>query len=328
MGISLRMAVVAFVLFSMGCAGPTIKLFPDTGEPLREFTLEGRGRGRVLVISVRGVVSDAPKQGVIRSRPSLVEEVVSQLRLAEKKGKVRAVVLKIDSPGGSTTASDLLYHEISAFKARTGVKVVVAMMDLATSGAYYMSLPADHIMAHPTTVTGSIGVILMRPALSGLMEKVGVEVEVNKSGRNKDMGSPFRPATEEEEAILQNLTAELGKRFLSLVEKHRGLDKKAMSEISTGRIFLAQEALQLGLVDEIGYLRDAIARAKRLSGLPEDGRVVVYRRAKYPNDNLYNTAAMQHGPAAIGNFDSGLGATLDSLSPGFHYLWLPLPGRQ
>jgi protease-4 len=203
------------------------------------------------------------------------------------------------------------------------------MMDLAASGAYYMSLPADHIMAHPTTVTGSIGVIFMRPKLTGLMEKIGVEVEVNKSGKNKDMASPFREATEEEQKLLQDLTVHLGKRFLSLVEKHRSLDREVLSDISTGRIYLAQEAVKVGLVDEIGYLSDAISQAKRLSRLPQDCRVVVYRRTEYPNDNIYNTSTMQYsGGSNFSPLDSGIQATIGSLSHGFYYLWLPLPGGQ
>lgn len=310
-----------------GCAAPKIKLFPDATDPLREFTLEGTEKGKVLVIPIRGIISDTPKKGVFLGRPSMVQEIVSQLRLGEKDEEVRAVLLKIDSPGGSTTASDVLYHEIMAFKKRTGAKVVVAMMDVATSGGYYISLPADFILAHPTTLTGSIGVIFMRPTVTGLMGKIGLDMEVNKSGKNKDMGSPFRQSTEEEQRILKGLTNELGGRFVSLVAKHREIDQEALADISTARVYLGKEALQLGLVDKIGYLSDALSQAKKLSGLPEDSKVVVYRRTEYPDDNLYNTFTTQYSGSGLSLIDLGLLDSMTSLRTGFYYLWSPSASR-
>ncbi len=319
------LAVTALLV--SGCAAPRIKLFPDATDPLREFTLQGTEKGKVLVIPVRGIISEAPRKGFPRARPSMVQEIVSQLRLAEKDEEVSAVFLKIDSPGGSTTASDLLYHEIMAFKKRTGAKVVVAMMDVAASGAYYVSLPADYILAHPTTVTGSIGVIFMQPKVTGLMGKIGLNMEVSKFGKNKDMGSPFRQTTEEEQRILQGLTDELGGRFVSLVGKHRKLDQKALADISTARVYLAKEALQLGLVDKIGYLNDALSQAKKLAGLPEDTKVVVYRRTEYPDDNLYNTATTQCSGRGLSLIDLGLLDSITFLRTGFYYLWPPAAGR-
>ena len=310
-----------------GCAAPRIKLFPDATDPLQEFTIEGTEKGKVLVIPIRGIISDAPKKGFPREWPSMVQEVVSQLRLAEKDEDVRAVLLKIDSPGGSTTASDFLYHEIMTFKKQTGAKVVVAMMDVAASGGFYVSLPADFILAHPTTVTGSIGVIFMQPKVTGLMGKIGLNMEVNKFGKNKDMGSPFRQTTEEEQRILQGLIDELGGRFVSLVAKHRKLDQRALADISTARVYLAKEALQLGLVDEIGYLGDALLQAKKLAGLPENSKVVVYRRTEYPDDNLYNTSTTHYSASGLSLIDLGLADSMTFLRTGFYYLWSPAAGQ-
>lgn len=319
------LAVTAFLV--NGCAAPRIKLFPDATDPLQEFTLQGIEKGKVLVIPIRGIISDAPRKGFPRDWPSMVQEVVSQLRLAEKDEEVRAVLLKIDSPGGSSTASDYLYHEIMAFKEKTGAKVVVAMMDVAASGGYYISLPADFILAHPTTLTGSIGVMFMQPKVTGLMGKIGLNMEVNKFGKNKDMGSPFRQTTEEEHRILQDLTNELGKRFVSLVAKHREIDQTALANISTARVYLAREAMQLGLVDKIGYLRDALSQAKKLAGLPEDSKVVVYRRTEYPDDNLYYTSTTQYDGSRLTLIDLGLPESMTSLRIGFYYLWSPATGR-
>ena len=312
--------VLSLFLFT-GCTAPKIRLFPSQADPLKEFTLEGKADQKILVIPVRGVISDNPREGFVRTRPSLVQEVVSQLRLAEDDKKVKAVVLKIDSPGGSVTASDILFNEILTFKERTGVKVVVAMMGIAASGGYYISLPADYIVAHPTTLTGSIGVIFLRPKVTGLMEKIGLGVEVNKSGINKDMGSPYRPATAEENQILQAMTDRLGIRFVDLMTKYRKLDPAVTAQISTARVYLANEALELGMVDEIGYLDQAIAKAKQLAELPDNARVVVYRRTEYPDDNIYNTSTRYGGgDLSVISVDL-LPDALNRFRTGFYYMW-------
>lgn len=308
------------VLLISSCSIPKIKLFSQGPEPLREFTLQGRGTGKVLIIPVKGVISDSPKKGLIRSEPDTVQTIVSQLRRAEKDSEIKAVVLQIDSPGGAVTASDLLYHEISAFKERTKIKVVAAMMNLATSGGFYISLPADYIMAHPTTVTGSVGVLLMRPRADGLMEKLGLNVDISKSGKNKDMGSPFREASQEEQKIIRTMVDELAQRFLNLVKKHRKPGKDALSEISSARVYLASRAMELGLIDNIGYLNDAILKAKSLAELPDDAKVIVYRRTEYPDDNIYNTSLSKYGQVSLINI--GLPDSV-SLNTGFYYLWLP-----
>ena len=314
------LAVLISVLFFIGCGSAKIRLFPSQADPLKEFTLEGKADQKILVLPVRGVISDAPREGFVRTRPSLVQEVVSQLRKAEDDEKVKAVILKIDSPGGSVTASDILYNEILTFKYRTGAKVVVAMMGVAASGAYYISLPADYILAHPTTLTGSVGVIFLRPKVIGLMDKIGVTVEVNKSGINKDMGMPYRAATAEEKKIIQSMTDRLGVRFIDLAAKHRDLDPAGAAKIATARIYLAPEALELGMLDGIGYLDQAISKAKQLANLPDNARVVVYRRTEYPDDNIYNTST-RYGGGELSVVSVDLPNVLNHFQTGFYYLW-------
>jgi len=304
-----------------GCQTPRIRLFPSQADPLQEYILEGKGDGKILVVQIRGVISNSAQEGFVRTRPSVVEEVVSQLRLAEKDKNVKAVILKIDSPGGTVTASDILYNEIAAFKKRTKIKVVVAMMGVVASGGYYIALPADYIQAHPTTVTGSIGVIFVRPKLAGLMQKIGVTVEVNKSGADKDMGSPFRQTSAEEEKIFQDFTDRLGVRFVELVARHRKLQPEVVDQISSARIYLADEALELGLVDAVGYLEDAVNQAKKLAGLAEDAKVVVYRRTEYPDDNIYNTSTRYGGDGKLSLISMELPGSLNHIQTGFYYLW-------
>ena len=313
--------ILLVILVSItGCTAPKIRLFPSQADPLRERTLEGKADQKILVIPVRGIISDAPKVGIVRTRPSIVQEVVSQLRLAEEDKRVKAVILKIDSPGGTVTGSDILYNEILDFKNRTGTTLVAALMGVAASGAYQISLPADYILAHPTTVTGSIGAIMVRPRVTGLMQKVGVGVEVSKSGKNKDMGSPFRATSPEEEQILQDLIDRLGIRFVDLVAKRRKLEPEAIAKISTGRVYLASEAFELGLVDDIGYLEKAVLKTKRLADLPEDSKVVVYRRAKFPDDNIYNTST-RYGGGNVSLISLELPGSLNQIKTGFYYLW-------
>jgi protease-4 len=171
-------------------------------------------------------------------------------------------------------------------------------------------------------VTGSIGVILMRPEVSGLMDKIGVAVEVNKSGENKDMGSPFRPITPEQEHMLQELADDLGRRFVELVKTHRNLDETALARVADARVFLAADALELGLVDKIGYLQDALDEARRLASLDDDARVITYRRTRYPEDNLYNT--LSSGSQADSRplfLELGPISDLLALDYGFYYVW-------
>ncbi|MFH1982488.1 MAG: signal peptide peptidase SppA [Pseudomonadota bacterium] len=314
--------VLAAALLAGGCAAPSIKLISDARDPLKEYTLEGEGAEKVLVISIQGVITDTPKSGFIRVLPGKVQEVVSHLRRAEKDKDIKAVLLKINSPGGTATASDVLYSEINAFKQRTGIKIVAVMMDVAASGGYYVALAADAIYAHPTTVTGSVGVIFMRPKLTGLMEKIGVGVAVSKSGTYKDMGSPFRPATQDEEQMLQAVTDDMARRFYDAVSAHRSLSPEAMADVKTARIYVAGDARSLGLIDEIGYLPDALAAARKMAGLAPGARVVVYRRSGFPDDNIYNplsTGASAGPPQAL--VSVGGSEWLPDMTPGFYYLW-------
>jgi protease-4 len=302
------------------CSGPQVRLFREAPEPLREFTLEGVGKDKILLIPVTGLISDMPKKGVLRTSPSLVEQVVLQLNKAEKDKQIKAVLLKINSPGGTITASDLLYHEIMSFKEKTGAKIIISMMDIAASGAYYMSLPADKIMAHPTSVTGSVGVIFLQPRVTGLMDKLGLGVDVKKFGKNKDMGSPFRESSEEEQKLLQKAVNDFGERFIRLVQKHRNLDQRALTDVATGRIFLADDALKLGLVDTIGYLSDAVKESKKVAKVPDDARVIVYRRAEFPEDNYYNVAGVASEDVSVSVISMDLLEPF-SLKTGFYYLW-------
>ncbi|MFV0421869.1 signal peptide peptidase SppA [Oleidesulfovibrio sp.] len=309
--------LMMFCLFATGCASG-VKLFGGP-EALQEYKLQGEGDEKILVLPVTGVIDNKPDRGFFTDKPGLVQNVVSRLRLAEMDPDIKAVILTIDSPGGSVTASDMLFNEIMRFKQRTGVRVVALQMDMATSGGYYVSIAADRILAHPSTITGSIGTIFLRPNVTGLMDKIGVEAIATKSGKFKDVGSPFRENSKEEEAILENMVMTLNSRFVGLVSQRRGLQGKEAS-YTDARVMTASEAHSLGLVDRIGYFDEAVEEAAKLAGLKE-ATVVVYRREPFPNDTPYNTVSAQAGTAPL--VQVPLSQYLNVPDTGFYYLWAP-----
>jgi protease-4 len=155
------------------------------------------------------------------------------------------------------------------------------------------------------------------------MDKIGIGIEVSKTGQNKDMGSPFRSSTTEEKQIIQDLIDQLGERFLDRITEHRNIDPDNLKAISTARIFLAHDALSLGMVDSIGYLNDAVSQAKKLADLPPDAKIVVYRRTEYPDDNLYNPTTSLYEGRGLSIVSLDLPDSLSSLQAGFYYLWQP-----
>ena len=312
-------ALCALFLLS-ACSAPRINILDSTEDPLREFTLEGKGKEKILLIPVNGMISASPKAGLLSSKPGTVEQVVAQLNKARSDSQIKAVILKINSSGGTVTASDMLYHEIISYKTKTGNKISVIMMDSAASGAYYISLPADLIMAHPTTLTGSVGVIFMRPKAVGLMGKIGLNVEISKSGKNKDMGSPFRESSHEEKILMQNTVDQFARRFTGLVRQHRKMDAQQLNTVSTARVFTADEALRLNLIDKIGYFNDVVRDTRKMAGVAEDARVVVYRRQSVPDDNYYHTPGASAESVHLSAIHIALPDILQA-GAGFYYLW-------
>lgn len=312
-----RLFLLTLVVFVVGCA-PKVSLFGDNEQPLKEVVLEEGGDAKIAVLSLEGFISASARKGLVNRRPSVIDELVTRLNVAEKDPAVKAVVLKIDSPGGTVTASDIAYHELMRFRERSGKKVVACLMDTAASGGYYAALAADSIVAHPTTVTGSVGVIFVMPKVHGLMDKVGVEVDVAKSGSDKDMGSPFRPSTQQEKAMFQAIIDDMAERFAGLVRERRDPTPEAMQTIRTARIFTAAQAKALGMIDRIDHMEGAFDEAARLAGVEGDPTVVAYRRTIYPDDTPYNSLSAASPTGSL------LGADVSRLLPppaGFHYLW-------
>jgi protease-4 len=319
---SKKLLALFFLLGVTGCAIITMPLISPS-RPLEERVIAGEGEDKILLLDISGVISmeEESRLGGIKKEPSLVARVKDELKLAQEDEHIKALVLRINSPGGMVTASDILHHEITQFKQQTGVKVVACLMELGTSGAYYVATSADKIIAHPTTVTGSIGVMVLKLNLTGLMQKVGVEEESIKSGDKKDILFPFRSITPEEREIVQRIVGQLYERFLEVIREGRpGIDRQQLKQVADGRILSSREALKAGLVDQIGYLDEAIEVAKQLAGLPS-ARVIIYQPPLSYKGNIY--AQTQVLNPQTGHIQSYLSGLLPRLNPCFMYLWLP-----
>jgi protease-4 len=307
-------------LLSLALGGCSISLdLTPRIHPLVEDSVEGSGTAKVLLVDLSGVLSDEPvglSIGTPPPRVPLAARIREELRKAEKDDDVRALIVRINSPGGTITASDIIYREILGFRQRKKVPVIAAIMDVGASGGYYAALAADKILAHPTTVTGSIGVLMVTVNVQGLLEKVGVAAVPIKSGPYKDAGSPFRPLTPDERAIFQSVIDEMQSRFLRLIAESRGLPESRVRAAADGRIYTAEQALALGLIDRIGYLDDAVAMAREAANLKE-ATVVMYRRPREYRSNLYSIAPAPDEDLAQ------MARLIGVTGPRFLYLWWP-----
>ena len=301
-----------------GCV--TINLLEPPG-PVQEVQLSGSGDGKVLLLDLSGVISSQDKDGLI-PQPNLLATFKEELTKASKDEKVKAVVLRINSPGGTVNASDILYHELKTFKANKKIPVIASMMDVAASGGYYLAMATDAILVHPSTVTGSIGVIMLTVNAKGLLEKVGVEANAITSGPRKDMGSPFRTMTAEEKLIFQGVIDSFYDRFLAVVQEGRPhLSADQIKKLADGRIYSGEQAKAAGLVDEVGYLDEAIDLAKKNAGLTE-ARIVTYRRHGEYQNNIYSRLfGTSSGLSSLASMD--LLSIVRGGSPQFMYLWMP-----
>jgi protease-4 len=305
-----------------GCAFVNVSLY-QPALPLQEKVIEGEGPGKILVMDISGVLAyeEKKKEGSFREEINMITRVKEELGKAAKDIDIKALILRIQSPGGTVNASDLIHHEILEYKKRHNVIVVACFLGMATSGGYYVATAADHIVAQPTTLTGSIGTIALKFNVEGLMEKVGVEEETVKSGDKKDMWSPFRPASSEEKKILQSIIDEYQGKFLEVVRAGRkNMTEADLATVNDGRVFSGSQAFKLRLVDQLGYLDDAVDWAKNALGM-ERAMVVMYHRPGTYVENIYS---MSQGEAWSWAERLQRGELLlQRQAPHFMYLWLP-----
>jgi protease IV len=238
------------------------------------------GHDRVAIIIVEGVIADA-------------RDVIEQLHRYRDLPSVKAVVLRINSPGGAVAPSQEIYQEILKFRQETNKPVVASMGSVAASGGYYIAAAADRIVANPGSLTGSIGVIMQIPNLGGLLQKVGIKATVIKSGENKDLASITRDLTDSERRIIQGVLDDVHGQFIDAVAAGRHMDRARVEPLADGRIFSGRQALGLGLVDELGDLSDAIGRAGTLVGIAGRPKVIQERRRRF---SLWELLTDSFGP--------------------------------
>jgi len=311
----------AVLAAALAACSPQIRLDLLGEDKIQEVVLlPSAAREKVLMIDIDGTISSALETGFLAREKSVVARVFERLERAAADPLVKAVILRLDTPGGEVTASDIVYHEVLRFKERTGRPVVGLMMSVAASGGYYIASACDVIVAHPSSLTGSIGVISIFPSLESLMSKVGVKVNVIKSGPSKDSGSPFREMTEEDRKLFQVIIDEYYEGFLEVVARGRKGKVPAadLRTIADGRIYTAPQALKLGLIDAVGYFDDAFGQAKDLASL-KSAKLVSYTYFPKSKSNIYASRLGDFSPLDAKVLESMLAV----LKAGFYYLWLP-----
>jgi protease-4 len=310
--------VIALILAAAGC---TFRLDFLGEDRMKEVVLlQSPAKEKILVVDVEGMISSLAQDGIFNREGDVLSRVYARLQRARQDPSVRGIILRLDTPGGDATSSDILYREVLNFKEKTGLPVVALMMGVAASGGYYVASACDAIIAHPSTITGSIGVISLFPDMEGLLSKVGVDVQVIKSGDLKDAGSPFRGMSEKEQRIFQEIIDELYERFLEVVYEKRkdDLSLEEIRNLADGRVYTAGQALKLKLIDEVGYFDEALERVLGMAKIPA-ARVVAYTYYPKRQTNLYAARMENASPFE----QKSLTDVLPSLRSGFYYLWLP-----
>ena len=295
----------------------TTQVQDESAKQLTETVIGGTGTDKILVIPLKGVITSQSSKTLFLETPSIVDSVKKQLRQAQYDNDVKAVILEINSPGGGITASDIIYNKILEFKEKTNKKVIVSMQDVAASGAYYISAAADKIISHPTTITGSIGVIMPLINVASLAEKYGIEDNSIKSGDMKSIGSSLKKMSDDEKEVLHDIVDEMYTRFLNIIAVGRNMKIDEIRKLADGRIYTGKQALDNGLVDQLGYIDDAITLTKDITGL-KDAKIIKYKR-------MFNLAEVFAGSMdnLFGNRTIRLSihASVEENSPKFMYLW-------
>jgi protease-4 len=220
---------------------------------------------RIALVRIEGIILDS-------------QTTVGELKRFGENPSIKAIVLRIDSPGGGVVPSQEIHDAVQRVRNKSNKAVIASMGTVAASGGYYIAAATDRILANPGTLTGSIGVIMEMANIEGLLKKIGVEGVVVKSGRYKDVGSPLRKMSDEEQALLQSVMDDVHKQFIEAVAAGRSLEVADVKALADGRIFTGRQAKEAKLVDELGNLEDAIQLAAEIAGIEGEPKVVEPRR--------------------------------------------------
>jgi len=320
-----KIAFLLIILLALpACTLINVSLMPET-KPLEEKLLEGKGKPKILIVDLDGLITIKDEAGRLdlKTKPSKVAFFREALRKAENDSDIAGVIIRINSPGGTVAASDAIYHEIMDFRQKKKIPVYGYITELGASGAYYVASASDRIIASPPAIIGSIGVIAMKISIEGLLSKIGVSDETYKSGPKKDFWSPFRPSTPEEKRMLQEIIDRLYARFVEVVyaNRMRVLTEEEVRTLADGRVLVADQALDCGLIDQVAYLDETVEAMKKELNIGK-ARIITYARAGTFKSNIYS--GMPPSGQQIINLISINDDAL-SLFPGvqFMYLWNP-----
>ncbi|MEM9295214.1 MAG: signal peptide peptidase SppA [Planctomycetota bacterium] len=306
--------------------GFTVNLRPAENqfEEVVVIAPERSTRNKVALIDVSGVIANADTGGLFGGGANPVSEFAEQLAKAERDDRVKAILIRIDSPGGSVMATEAMFQEAVRFKAKTGKPVVAQMMTTAASGGFFLACAADEVWAYHSTVTGSIGVIMQLVSVKPALDRWGVEATTIASGANKPAGSPLTQLEDAQREVFASLVDEFYAGFVAVVRERRpDLTDDEIATLADGRVLSGQQAQAAGLIDRVGTLRESAARAAELAGL-DRANLVRYRRPLTYVGSPYATAP---AGAPVGEVEVNLvQLQLDGVTgptSGFYYLWAP-----
>ena len=282
-----RCVLMVSLLMIQGCAFISMDLSSFIQfQPFEERILKSGSDDKILVVEILGPITTTavrdfiPRQGTLERLDGVIEK-------AKKDKNIKGLILKIDSPGGSVTASDLVFSQIKEFKEAQKIPVVACVTGQGTSGAYMVALSADHIVALPSAVVGNVGVLIPSISLEGLMDKLGIRNQTLTSGKFKDTGNPLRDMTTEDKAILEGIIKEFQQDFLTKVKEQRPVTAEDLAIIEDGRVMTATSGMKVHLIDQVGYYEDALKAMESLSKA-ESPTVVVYRRRGENEGGFYS----------------------------------------
>ncbi len=319
---------VGFLLFAgLSCAPITFHLNvgqTDGELEASEALNDAKGEDtKVVLIDLRGMIADNRAPRLLGDGPNPVDSVLARLALAETDDDIAGVILRINSPGGTVTASHIIHREILRFRERTGKPVIASLGEVAASGGYYVALACDEIVSEPTTITGSIGVIIPTINISEGLSKIGVHSRAIKSGANKDLANPLEPVREEHMDVLQKMVDEMYDRFVALVEERRpGLSIASRNEALDGRVMTGARAQEIGLVDRLGGVRDCHDLVLEKTGIERAALIKYHTRGAVTRTPYAATELPIPQAADRPLIDLGLDRL--SLEPGLaYYVWVP-----
>lgn len=284
--------IVAFLIMIVVMMSVVILVAGKGGDKKIGGVISSVGGDRIGLMYITGVITSgrSASGGFMNEGSSGSDSIVRMLRKASENKSLKAIIIRVNSPGGSAAASQEVYNEIMRIRKETDKKVIISLGDVAASGGYYIASAGEQIIANPASITGSIGVIMKYMNFEGLMDKVGMEAVVLKSGKLKDMGSPYREMTDEERDLMQAALGNIHEQFIADVAKGRNMDIAEVRAIADGRILTGEQALGAGLVDTIGGLQDAIEIAGEATGLGKSPEVELLQKDN-PFSFLMNSMA-------------------------------------